>query len=354
MQKLSELGIRSNLLDWIRSYLGGRSQCVKVLGYKSASFDAPSGIPQGSHLGPLLFIVFINDATKIFKFAKLGVFADDLKLYAKVNNATENSHLQDDVNRFYAWCKRNAMELSIEKCKSMSFHRKADPIIYNYTIDGTAIERVREMRDLGVTLDEKLNFKAHMAKIVSKAYSMLGFLKRICFDFRNPKALVSVYNAHVRSHLEYCSVLWNPSYAVHSDKIESVQKQFVMYALRRTVKRDSNHRLPPYNDRCSSLDLETLARRRENSCIFFVFDVLRKNIDAPQLLNFFESMRKVPTHTHLLRTMNFFRNVFHRTNYGSSEPMNAASKLFNKVSHMFIEGISREAFRTKIRTLSAI
>ena len=183
---------------------------------------------------------------------------------------------------------------------------------------------------------------------------MLGFLKRICYDFHNVRALTSVYNAHVRSHLEYASVLWNPSYDVHSDKIESVQKQYVIYALRRTIRRDSDYKLPPYSDRCSSLDLETLARRRTNSCIFFVFDLLTKYIDSPQLYDILQSIRNVPSHTYNFRVMDIFRNVFHRTNYGSSEPINSATKLFNKVDHLLVDGISRGAFRNVVKALSVI
>lgn len=352
IQKLNELGVHSCLLEWINSYLENRVQCVKVLGWKSATFGVPSGLPQGSHLGPFLFILFFNDATKVFQSAKLGIFADDLKMYSKVNSLDDVQRLQRDIELFSDWCKRNALTLSIDKCKSMSFHRKSNPIFYEYTIDNVRIGRVREFRDLGVILDEKLNFNSHIASKVSKAYSMLGFLKRICHDFRNVKALTSIYNAHVRSHLEYASVLWNPSYDIHSDKIESVQKQFVIYALRRTIRRDADHKLPPYSDRCSSLDLETLARRRTNSCIFFVFDLLTKFINSPQLYEILQSIRNVPSFN--FRVVDVFKNVFHRTNYGSSEPINSATKLFNKVSHLLVDGISRGAFRNMVKALRTI
>lgn len=131
LQKLREMGIRPGMLGWIKSYLINRSQCVRVLGWKSASFTVPSGLPQRP---PLLFILFINDATKIFRFAGLGVFADDLKLYAKVDSETDALQLQDDVNLFHAWCSNNGMELNIEKFKTMSFHRKSTPILFSYTI----------------------------------------------------------------------------------------------------------------------------------------------------------------------------------------------------------------------------
>lgn len=354
IQKLKELGVHECLLDWIKSYLENRVQRVKILGWKSAEFSVPSGIPQGSHLGPLLFILFFNDATLSFRSAKLGVFADDLKMYMKVKTIDDALCLQQDVNAFSEWCKRNALTLSIDKCKCMTFHRKNEPILYDYTIDGAVVGRVRKIRDLGVILDEKLDFNSHIASKVSKAYSMLGFLKRVCADFRKVKALTSIYNAHVRSHLEYASVLWNPNYDVHASKIESVQKQFVLYALRRTVRRDSNFVLPQYVDRCATLNLETLERRRTNACIFFVFDVLTKIIDSPQLLDIFNSIRNVPVHTYWFRATKWFSTIYHRTKYGSSEPINHASKLFNKVAHLFVDGTSRESFRTQVKALLII
>lgn len=354
IQKLKELGVQQCLLDWIQSYLDNRFQCVKVLGWQSANFNVPSGLIQGSHLGPLFFILFFNDAIKVCRFAKLGVFADDLKMYVEINCIDDAQHLQDDLHRFSAWCKINGLTLSIDKCHSMSFHRKPTPIVHEYTIDSTIISRVNEIRDLGVLLDEKLTFNSHIARIVSKAYSMLGFIKRICYDFRSVKALTSIYNAHVRSHLEYASVIWNPIYGVHSDKIESVQRQFVLYALSRTVRRDSEYRLPPYSNRCSTLNLESLSRRRTNSCIFFVFDVLSGNIDAPHLGEVFDSIKNVPDHSYGLRVINIFRNIFHRTNYGSSEPVNSASRLFNKVTHLYVDGITRDAFRKQVRALHEI
>jgi hypothetical protein len=354
IQKLREVGVQPCLLDWIKSYLENRVQCVNILGWKSSTFNVTSGLPQGSHLGPLLFIFFFNDATKVFRTAKIGIFADDLKMYLRIDNSNDALNLQQDMNSFTMWCEKNGMTLSIEKCKIMSFHRKETPIAYDYSIDNTVLGRVNEFRDLGVILDTKLTFNTHVAKIVSKAYSMLGFAKRICADFKNTKALTSIYNAHVRSHLEYASVVWSPAYDVHCDKIESVQKQFVIYALRRSIRRDVNFRLPPYTDRCASLKLETLERRRTNSSIFFVFDILTKVIDSPQLYDLLDSIRNVPVHSYIMRAVNVFRTVYHRTNYGLNEPINAASKLFNRVSHLFVDGISREVFRKQVKALWTI
>lgn len=243
---------------------------MKLNGWKSRTFTMKSDIPQGSHLGPLLSLLFFNDVTKVIKSAKFSLYADDLKVYCVVKSVRDCNALQRDLIALHLWCIENGLELSIDKCKAMSFSRKRDPIHYVYNIDEVTLDRIREYRDLGVTFVENMSFNKHVEIVVAKAYAMLGFMKRVCKDFRNVRALKSVYCAHVRSHLEYASVVWFPYCKERSDMIESVQKKFLIYALRRTVSRDENFRLLPYIDRCESLGLETLSRRRTNLCALFV------------------------------------------------------------------------------------
>ena len=251
VSKLREMGIHSSLLQWISSYLQGRTQYVKIDGWKSRSFEAKSGIPQGSHLGPLLFILFFDDVTKVIKSAMFSLFADDLKIHRVVKTVRDCNALQDDLVGIDRWCSENGLELSLGKCKVMSFCRKSKPVLYDYSISDVRLERVKEMKDLGVTFTENLSFNSHVNVAVSKAYAMLGFMKRVCRRFRNVQTLKSVYCAYVRSHLEYASLVWFPHCKERSAEIESIQKKFVMYALRRSVRRDENFRLPPYADRFS-------------------------------------------------------------------------------------------------------
>lgn len=152
-------------------------------------------------------------------------------------------------------------------------------------IENDSLKRVESIRDLGVLMDKELTFSKHIQNIISKSYSMLGFVMRICKDFSSIQALKSVYFAHVRSYLEYASVVWHPYKETYINKIESIQKKFLIYALRRTVLRDNNFKLPPYITRCESIGLEVLARRRINACAFFAFDLMRKRLDAPALLS---------------------------------------------------------------------
>jgi len=348
LAKLHKLGIHSSLLKWFSSYLHGRIQYVKICGHDSRSFSVTSGIPQGSHLGPILFLLFFDDVTKVIKHSSCLLYADDLKLYKKVKSVLDCSAIQRDLDAISDWCQRNFLQLSIDKCQTISFHRNMHPIHFNYEICGTFLERVTEIRDLGVILDTKMNFNSHIEYITTKAYSMLGFIKRTCYEFRDIRALKSIYCAHVRSHLDYASVVWQPYCANKKAIIESIQKKFVMYALRRTVRRDENFRLPSYESRCKTLRIDSLQRRRYNLSAFYVFDLLSNRIDAPELRSrvvIYDPVRHI-------RRQPFLTINHHRTNYGFHEPLNELCMIFNTFDHLYVPEMPRNTFRDQVRSSS--
>ncbi len=344
--KLQRMGIHSNLLEWFRSYLHGRVQYVKICGHESDTFSVTSGIPQGSHLGPILFLLFFDDITKVIKHSTCLLYADDLKLFRKVKTVLDCSAIQRDLDEISAWCHRNFLHLSINKCQVISFHRNKHPIHYNYEIDGTTLERVTEIRDLGVILDTNMNFNSHIDRTIAKAYSMLGFIKRICNNFRDIRAIKSIYCAHVRSHLEYACLVWQPHCTNRKVAIESIQKKFVLYALRRTVKRDENFRLPSYESRCRTLGIDTLQRRRINLSAFFIYDILQNHVDAPELSS--RIVINVPTRH--LRTQQFLNVNYHRTNYGFHEPVSELSMIFNCFADLYNPSVPRNIFRNRVRS----
>ena len=228
LYKLNRMGIHSSLLGWIKSYLNSRSQHVRLRGWSSRTFDVTSGVPQGSHLGPLFFILFKNDATKVFNSSlTYFLYADDLKICPAVQTVRDAAVLQRDLNELLTWCQFNQLYLNADKCSVISFNRKLTTIEFEYVIDGKALKRVEIIRDLGVLMDKKLTFNDHVSNIVAKAYLMLGFVMRICKEFKDIQALKSIYFAHVRSFLEYVSVVWHPYHDTQIDRIGSVQKRFV-------------------------------------------------------------------------------------------------------------------------------
>lgn len=184
-----------------------------------------SGVPQGSHLGPLFFIIFVNDIVKIFKHAACEMYADDLKVFMPIRTFDDALKLQTDLDRLSVWCKNNSLFWNVSKCKAMTFHRKRTAMQFAYQLNKADFSRVDEIKDLGVMFDEKLSFNKHIDMVISKAYSTLGFVMRVCSEFRDPLALKSLYFAHVRSILAYASVVWSPNLITSPNKIESIKKK---------------------------------------------------------------------------------------------------------------------------------
>lgn len=347
IMKLAKLGIHSSLLRWIWSYLRDRKQFVKMGFAKSRLFVATSGVPQGSHIGPLLFLAFINDIVSVLQPVGHLLFADDLKIFSRIRGLADAALFQNTIDQLVGWCEENRLFFNIGKCKVVTFGRLRNPLIVNYTMSDTCLQRDIEVRDLGVHFDCKMSFVKHINVVVAKSYSMLGFIKRMCSNMDCPYALKSLYCAFVRSKLEYAAIVWQPHYRIHSNRIESIQKQFVLYALRKLGWTD-RFALPPYLDRLQLINLESLARRRFNSSVFFVFDLLHGFANAPNL----KSLLRHYNSTRNLRSAYILRPEIRRTNYGLYEPINHMSRLFNRALPFYIASCSRDNFRLRVRSCS--
>ena len=271
LQKLKSLGFHSKLLKWIESYLTNRIQYVKIGPEVSKMFLNVSGVPQGSHLGPLLFLLFINDLPSHISFSSCLIFADDVKIYKVIKSLVDFSQLQSDLNNFYNWCILNDLSLYVEKCSILSFSRSFSTLIFNYELSDNELQRVYNHKDLGVIFDCKLEFKMHVDYIVSRGNSLLGFITRNSKDFKCPYTFKSLYVNFVRPVLEYCSVAWCPYYKNASNRIKKIQKRFTRYSPRQL---EWNLPLPPYKDRCTLIDLMSLEARREYFLISFARDIV--------------------------------------------------------------------------------
>lgn len=343
LKKLSEMGLHSSILRWIGSYLGDREQYVKIGSCRSCLFPVKSGVPQGSHLGPLLFNLFINDIANIFRYSRCLLYADDLKIFCRVNSLSDAANVQTDLDALSSWCEKNRLSLNVDKCRSMTYHRKTGPIYFDYVINNTRLLRVNEIRDLGLLFDEKITFVKHVDILCAKACSLLGFLMRVCRDFDDPLALKVLYYAHIRSILEFASVVWYPNYDVHVKRIESVQKKFLKFVFCRFgFYRYVQY--APYTFKCALLNIESLATRRRNACIYFIYDLLMCRIDASFLLSLIDF--NVPSRS--LRNHNLLRLRKHRTNYGSHEPINNMSCIVNSVHSILDFNLSRSIFRQRV------
>lgn len=225
LEKLKNFDIGDCLIEWMKSYLLDRTLYVAIGSHRSEKIHPLSGVPQGSVLGPLLFVLFINDMPEIFN-AECSLFADDNKIFRKISSHQDCLLLQHDIDELPKWCERNGLDLNVKKCAVISFTRSPRKIIFNYELSGTSIERVSNVKDLGIIFDEKLSFNDHVNGVCKKAHQMLGFIFRACKSFSNISSILVLYKAYVRSRLEYCNSVWSPIYHTYCDKIERVQRKF--------------------------------------------------------------------------------------------------------------------------------
>ena len=219
-------------MDWIREFLVGRRLSVSVAGVGSSYREVRSGVPQGSVLGPVLFLIYAN-------FIASGVecewtaFADDFKLcvcYPRTRvgvPASGSSALQRSIDSLVATSKSWNLSLNPGKCVVMQFggSRGGRSERVPYTLEGVALKFVKSYRDLGVEVDENLKFHVHVDAVVRKAGGLLGNLLRST-KCRTPKFMSTLFVSHIRPIIDYCSSVWNVGYMGDVRRLESLQRRW--------------------------------------------------------------------------------------------------------------------------------
>lgn len=252
--KLRSYGVTGKILRWIESFLTARKQRVNVRGSLSTWIAVLSGVPQGSVLGPMLFVCYINDLPDVVT-SMIYMYADDTKLIRRIDQDGDNKLLQMDLDSVVNWAETWQMRFNASKCKVM--HVKPNVISRTYIMkDGdqkVQLEDSQAEKDLGVWLDSNLNFDGHIDRAIAKANQILGMIKRT-FTFRNETTLKQLYVALVRPHLEYANVVWHPRYQKHVNRLEKVQHRATKLVPR--IKDLS------YEERLRIMELPSLAYRR--------------------------------------------------------------------------------------------
>lgn len=282
LYKLSCVGICGRLLLWIADFLSQRSQAVIIGDSLSSNIGVKSGVPQGSVLGPLLFIIYINDLSNCFgDNVSMKLFADDAKIYMVVDNIQDYEVLQDGLQSLARWAAKWQLLIAIPKCSVLHIGNKN--ACYSYNINGTLLPNVMTALDLGVTVDAKLSFTQHIACVVSKAHQRAGLILR-CFKSRDRNLLFKAFCVYVRPILEYCTPVWSPSYSGEIEKIEQVQRRF--------TKRLSGLKYLLYKERLDALKAESLELRRLKADLTTVYKIWHGHIET-SMHNLFSPVNSV-------------------------------------------------------------
>jgi hypothetical protein len=279
--KMKAYGIEGKLLAWVEAFLTGREQMVRVNGELSSSKAVISGIPQGSVLGPLLFVIYINDLPDVVQ-SNILLFADDTKIFNKVSSIDDATALQKDIDALNRWSDMWLLRFNTDKCHVLTmgkFHNITHT--HRYTLYGDELEHVFEEKDLGVIIDMELTFEEHIATKVKKANGIMGLIRR-SFSFLDGETFKKLYTSFVRPHLEYANPVWSPHLRKHIKMLESVQE--------RATKSVDGLKNLGYSERLKKLELPTLQHRRQRGDMIQVW----KHFNSYDRSTLSSSFRPIP------------------------------------------------------------
>ena len=280
LMKIEKLGISGNLLKWIKDFLTDRQQRVLINGISSEWTEVSSGVPQGSVLGPLLFILYVNDLpSEVSSFCKL--FADDAKLYKDLENLEDFEMIQNDIDKLCQWTIKWLMFFNVDKCKIL--HIGKDNPNFDYQMEdkdgnSTNLIVVNCEKDLGVYVQDNLKFDKHISLTVNRANRLVGLIKR-AFSYLDEETLLVLYKTLIRPILDYGNLIWFPTLKKDIRAIENVQRRVT-----KILPQLSNL---CYEDRLKQLSLSTLMYRRNRMDMIQVFKIVQ-NIDDISMNGLFE------------------------------------------------------------------
>ena len=262
--KLKSYGITGDVFMWLKAFLTNRKQKVQVNGTSSNWCDVISGVPQGSVIAALLFVIYINDLPDNIK-SHIFLFADDCKFFRQILSSEDTDIMQEDLRTLYEWSKKWLLTFHPEKCVNLRISLKKEPGTHTYHLGNEHLKNVDEVKDLGVLVDTKLKFQRQTSVKANKANQMWGTVRR-AFKHMNPDIFKKLFCAHVRPHVEYAIQFWSPYLRKNIDQIESVQ--------RRATKRIPGFSDLSYKERLLKLDLPTLSYRRLRGSMIEVYKIL--------------------------------------------------------------------------------
>lgn len=330
LQKLEFIGIRGKLLSWIEAFLRQRTLRVRVGETLSDQREIHSGVPQGSVLGPVLYIIYTFDLPRCLQ-CPVSIFADDTKIFA--NPLVDYTHLQADLDRVANWSKDWLINLNSTKCTVLHIGNKNPKL--TYTLNGTQLQPVKQQTDLGVIITEDLKWENHITTITKKANSFI-YLIRKAFGTLTPEMMLKIYKTYVRPLLEYAFQAWSPYFVKDIDQIEKVQRGFTKVP--RKLKRLS------YEDRLEMLKLGTLKERRERGDLIETFKILNGHYDLPEFEQIFTRNKNSNLRGHSLK----LQSCFSHNNPHKHFLTNRVVKAWNKLPEEVVTASNVNQFKNRL------
>jgi hypothetical protein len=285
IHKIKQIGIDGKVCSWIQSFLSDRTQQVIIDGSNSSPAKVLSGVPQGTVLGPVLFIIYMNDLNNVIKHSLLKCFADDSKLIKSIENLKDREKLIEDLEAVLQWTKDNSMEFNADKFQLIQ-HGQHDDMKQPYNLpNDQKLDKSTTVKDLGTQVSEDLTWRHNINTLANDATSFANWILRT-IKSRAPEVMLTMYKSYVLSRLEYNSPLWNPLLLCDITKVEAVQRSFTSKISRLD---DLN-----YWQRLSSLKLYSLQRRRERFIAIHIWKIYSKLAPNDADFQFYNHIRLGP------------------------------------------------------------
>ena len=288
MKKLNQAGVHGPLFYWFGAFLTGRRQRTCIDGQYSNWLPVSSGVPQGTVLGPLLFLLYVNDLPSIIT-SLCNLFADDTKLYRGLYTADDTAALQADLISIQAWANQNELSFNVDKCEVV--HLGVNNPHHTYQFCNAPLKHVDHIKTLGVTLDSSLKPSIQCVAAVKKANCALNQIRHY-FDYLNPYTLKLLYISYVRPHLDYCVQAWSPYLQKDISILEAVQ--------RRATKLVPQLQHLDYEERLRCIGIQRLDVRRQRGDILQAFKII-KGFDKLKCEDFFQFRKNSITRGHDLK-----------------------------------------------------
>ena len=334
LEVLKSYGISGDVYNWLQNFLTNRTQSVVVKSHRSNPLPITSGVPQGSVIGPILFLLYIDDISKECSAnSKVCLFADDAKIYS-----TDSTDLQMSLNRISSFFRNRQLELAPQKCEFLRIGAQTNPHVF--TIENNQIQTAHSVKDLGIHISQDLKWKTHVNKIASRAFQRCHQVLK-SFSSRNVWTLLNAYTTFIRPTVEYATTIWNPYIEKDKKTVERVQKFFTKQICQRC-----NIPFDSYSDRLYKLDLKTLEYRRLEFDILMFYKFMNGLVDIKKSEFFTMSASRYNTRSHELCIR---PNLINTNQLQHKFFINRCTSVWNNLPAELVKCQSYLLFRSKLK-----